>query len=421
MCIRFLARELERKTGKRLLAFCLAVVLSLCALPAHEVYATETETQNATQTETQNATQNGTRNENQNGAQDNQAAPNEALDFQGIFTNQMDNANNQAGETLENDDGTEDGSASDREADTDKENVIQTVSWESPTIDGSSDPTLPAPSVEEMISATQSNPAEDNIYTLTVATGIKPGETVHYFAIRYTDANGGKRTAYIFPHLDAFQMSYNYMAEKGGENGTVTKRHEILRELGYEINEPSGPVPLSAWSVDEYLFKADYGLTSVDSIEVFLAGGTWSVQGMSVSQVTSFAGYGEYGFYSGKYFFGIGKKKLAELENKKVGAKPISANGDTLINIGGNDSAYFGLKTVKDGDGETDTPFDDLYSIRMDFLDKLDAGIETIMKDSASDIDPANGLVEDLAVQIEYKDTNGWTRNVVMPVLLYAE
>ncbi|SDB50686.1 hypothetical protein SAMN02910298_02577 [Pseudobutyrivibrio sp. YE44] len=387
--------KLKRSPFKRLLATTVAIVLLACSLPMSKVYAEENN-----ETPTNNT---------------NQDSPEGQPSLNDIFMNGENNVNsedeagnNEPGSTEENEAGT----GSD-------ENIIQTITWETPTLNGSSDPTLPAPSVEEMISETKSNPAEDNLYTLTVATGIKPGETVHYFAVRYIDTYGSRRTKYIFPHLDAYKVSYDYMAAKGGENGTVTKRHEILRSMGYEINEPSGPVPLSVWSVDEYLFKSEFGLASVESIDVFMAGGSWTVQGMSVSQVTSFAGYGEYGFYSGKYFFGIGKKKIAELESKKKGTLTLTANGDTLLSIGGEDSAYFGLKEVKASDQkETDSPFDDLYSIRIDVLDKKDSGLETLIKNSASDLDPANGLVEDLAVQIEYKDKNGWTRNVTMPVLL---
>ena len=300
----------------------------------------------------------------------------------------------------------------------DTEYETQTTSWPEKDVLGSSDPTLSAPSVDSYISGMGAQNAEDNLYALTVATGITPGSTVHYFAVRYKDSKGIKQTKYLFPHNDAFSNSYNYMNEKGGTNTTLNNRHKILNSLGYTVNDATTPSALSSWSVDEYLFKADNGLSEITGIEVFMSGGSWSVQGMTVSKVTSVAGYGEYGFYSGKYFFGIGKQKICELQKKKSGTLTLSAKGDTLFNIGGAESVYFELKKTASDDG-FNTPFDDVYSFRMDFADNLESGLESYLRGSGADTSLSSGpLVEDIALSIEYKDSNGWTRNVTMPVLL---
>ena len=145
----------------------------------------------------------------------------------------------------------------------------------------------------------------------------------------------------------------------------ITSRHQTLKDLGYSINEDTvTTTPLAAWSVDEYLFKTESPITSVTGIEVFMSDGSWTVQGLSVSQVKSIGGYGEYGFYSGKYFLALNKQTLCNLKSKKNAAMTLSANGDTLINIGGADSSYFTLDTTK-GQNSGD-PFEDLVSFRLD-------------------------------------------------------
>jgi len=368
----------------RLLAMIMAIVLFVCAIPSSKVYATEqqsTEIEETTEETAEEAGENTTENATEEAAE---------------------------GET-------------EVESSNQVDNIVKNAPWETDTVTGSSDPTLPAPDIKDMIAGTKSVPAEENLYVLTVATGIKAGDCVHYFAVRYTDNNGANRTKYIFPHQDAFQTSYKYMNEKGGENAAGRKRHEILNSLGYSIGEPTEPTALAPWSVDEYLFKAPHGLATINCVEVFVTSGSWNVQGVTVSKVETVAGYGEYGFYSGKYFFGLGKQKLAEFTKKKANTITISAKSDSLIELCGDNSSYFDIDPLKEEEPTGNNPFDDLYSIRIDFADNQDAGIESYLRTSANDLDPASGnIVEDLAIQLEYKDKNGWTRNVVMPVVLSA-
>ncbi|MBE5910458.1 MAG: hypothetical protein E7276_04765 [Pseudobutyrivibrio sp.] len=383
-------------------------------MPVERVWAAEDSGQTVTQ-ETQQTEQQETQPAEQQETQQTDQPADQSSDD---ITDEENGGVASDGENGGEDSGEADGENAEENA---EEGVIEATDWDRPTITGTSDPTLPALSVEEMIAGTQSNPAEDNLYVLTVATGIKPGDTVHYFAVRYTDGNGANRTKYIFPHEDAFKVSYDYMNAKGGENATVNKRHEILGQLGYKVNGPTEPSPLQAWSVDEYLFKADHGLTGITSVEVFMTKGAWTVQGMTVSKVTSIAGYGEYGYYSGKYFFGLGKEKIAVFDKKQDKVITISVPVDNLINLAGSTSELFGIKSPEDDKEETDTPFDDLFSIRMDFADTLDGGLESYLKTSANDLNIASAdIVEDIAVEIEYKDKNSWTRKVAMPVILSA-
>ena len=301
------------------------------------------------------------------------------------------------------------------------EQMVQTVAWKNQDVLGGMEPTLNAPSVEQYAAASKSTPAEKNLYALTVATGVKPGDSVHYFVIRYLDDNKVARTKYLFPHDDAYALSYEYMNKNGGSNEALNKRHELIKSLGYKVNSPSNPTALAPWSVDEYLFDAPTGLSSITGVEVFMSTGSWAVQGMYVSRVTSIGGYGEYGYVSGKYFFGLGKEKIAELTKKKSGTLTLSANGDTLINVGGSNSQYFDLTAVSENATATESPFADLYSLRLDFADDAAAGIEGYIRTASNNLNlVSQDFTEDLAIRIEYKDTNGWTRNVSMPVVMSA-
>ena len=196
-------------------------------------------------------------------------------------------------------------------------------------------------------------------------------------------------------------------------------KHNALSTLGYKENESAlSKTALGAWSVDEFLFKADTGLKKVTGIEAFMSPGKWTVNGISVSKVTKLNGYGEYGFYSGKYFLALDKKKICQLKSYKSGAQTFSASGDTLLNIGGDKSTYYSLQEVS-ADATSSSSLNDIYSFRLDFADNLDSGLESLLRPNTNNIDPAYGdIIENLAFEVEYRDKNGCTRIVTMPVLL---
>ena len=299
----------KKEILKRSLAFLLAVGLVFGAFPTQEVFATTSDTQTLTEG-AQETTGNDT------------------------STNTQDTS----------DDTTEDTTEDAAEPEEDGL-MIQEGAWITPEVTGSADPTKSAPSVAEFAAGNTSSKADDNLYVLTVATGIQPGSTVHYFAIHYKDTSNNRRTKYLFPNQDAYSISYNYLtANTKDQTNHLSNRHKILKDMGYTVNEPSSPKALTAWSVDEYLFKADYGLSGIDEVTVFMSTGSWAVQGMSISKVTSLSGYEEYGYYSGKYFFNIGKQKIVNLKKKKTGTVTLSAKGDALITLGGEDSLYFSLE-----------------------------------------------------------------------------
>ena len=261
-------------------------------------------------------------------------------------------------------------------------------------------------------------------YTLTVSTGISPGTNVEYFAVRYLNDKGNPQTKYIFPKTHSLKATHDFIKSISSnavsrlQVDELDKKHSCLVDMGYtEVTEPATKA-LSAWTVDDFMFEASDGISKITSVEAFLSEGSWTVQGIAVSRVNSQAYYGEYGFYSGKYFLAIDKTRICELQKKKQGTLTLSAKSDTLVNIGGSESIYFELNSNFD-DPHIDNPLDDLYSIRIDIADELKAGIETYLKNDPADYTPAANInLEHVAVEIEYQDKNGWTRNVTMPLLL---
>ena len=291
--------------------------------------------------------------------------------------------------------------------------------WDEPGVNGDETPTLPALSAEDFYShATKTIPESEHLYTLTAATGIRSGDSVEYFAVRYTDVNNVRQTKYIFPKVHSLKATNNYVANlMQGASAVVS--HAPLKALGYSINESTATAnALQPWSVDEYFFKTENTIKKINSVDVFLSGNTWSVQGLTVSRVTGIGGYGEYGYYSGKYFLSLDKQYLCRLKSASGGTRNLPVNGDTLISLAGEGSSYFTLEEVSER-SETHDPFSDLFTFRMDFADALNGGLESLLRtDSALDSLASGPFAEDLALEIEYKDANGWTRNVNMPVLL---
>ena len=297
---------------------------------------------------------------------------------------------------------------SEKDFDTDAE-------WEEDDITGSDEPTIKVSSSSaEVVSA-----SEENLYTLTIATGMQDGSSVEYIVVRYNDANGAAQSKYIFPKTHSLQASYDYVKDKYKSSEEDKQRDNVLSGLGYEKKSPEAPKALSSWSIDEYLFTTESEISSVNGMEAFMSNGSWTIQGMTVSKVTAIDGFGEYGFFSGKYFYNFQKTRICEFYSKKNGANTIPAKGDNLINVGGSNSIYFGLRSVKDDPNKENWPKRSEYTFRMDLADTLEGGLETLLRTDPSDSSPSLGpIAEDIAVELEYKDINGWTRNVTLPVLL---
>ena len=320
------------------------------------------------------------------------------------------------------------------------------VNWVETGVDGSEDPTLDPlpPELFAPQSGDNISQVDDKLYTLTVATGVKAGSSVEYFAVRYKDDDGVAQTKYIFPKTHSYQATFDYYDKFLNNSGSAArhftdtasgnsinfnsremesineKKDTILTDFGYSRNKENSATALKSWSVDEFFFRAENGLSEVTGIEAFISKGSWTIQGVTVSQVTEIGGRCEYGFYSGQYFLALGKKRISELKGKQSGAATINAKNDTLVNVGGKGSAFFSLSKPNEKKAVSSSSQSHLYSFRFDFADKEGAGIESLLKKTIKKNDDpiGEGVDESLAVEIEYIDVNGWTRSITMPVLL---
>lgn len=149
--------------------------------------------------------------------------------------------------------------------------------------------------------------------------------------------------------------------------------------------------------------------------------GTWTIQGLSIYKVESYKCYEEYGLVSGQKFLDFKGYMVADVKKRGGGTLTFSTSGvDTLITIGGaEDSNYcdivnYAKNEVKRGFASDSS----LYSIRMDMADQLNAGIEAFTNSGGTKLSGDNGIVEDIAIELQYKDIHGWTRKVTLPFIL---
>ena len=321
-----------------------------------------------------------------------------------------------------------------------EETDIQTgTPWETDTVTGSDTPVYEAMTAQEFNGSQSTIPITDNLYTLTVNTGQTNGDAVKYICVRYLDQNKVPQTKYIFPDTNQNTAMKEYISTLKNAPSDYSLdhvSHSSLTKLGYTINEhDQSTKTLSSWSRDEFLFKTDTPIHSVTAIEALLENGNWSLWGMSISRVTSFGGYREYGYYSGKYYLALGKQPVCRLSSRTGGPRTLSCEGKTkLFDLGTTKVPNFNLvnvpkdnnKTSEEDQNATDSSTlpsadDDLYTFRIDFVDTVGAGLESLLRQNAKNPEVSQGtLAEDMALEVYYADTDGYTRSVTMPVLLSA-
>ena len=148
---------------------------------------------------------------------------------------------------------------------------------------------------------------------------------------------------------------------------------------------------------------------------------TWTIQGLSIYKVNNYKRYEEYGLISGQRFLDFEGYMVADVKKRGGGTLTFSTSGvDTVITIGGADDNNY-CDIVNYGTNEVKREFasdTSLYSIRMDMADQLNAGIESFINSDGTVLSDDNGIVEDIAVEMQYKDTHGWTRKLTIPFIL---
>ena len=265
--------------------------------------------------------------------------------------------------------------------------------------------------------------APENTYVLTAATGASAGDSVLYFAIKYKGKDGVARSQYVFPGIDASSRSaalLNYYAKGADLTGTFGKK--ALAEINYKETEVTEKT-LGAWTVQDFAFRTESEISEIESIDVYLAKGQWTVQGLSLYKMDNYKGYEEYGLVTGQTFLDFEGSLIADLKKKQQGTLTLSSGTvDSVIRLGGQTSQYFDVQRYAVGtEKKSFASGTDVYSFRMDFADIEGAGLEALLNRKALKLsDTGLGIVEDISLEIQYRDRHGWTRKVTLPVILSA-
>ncbi|MCR4715839.1 MAG: hypothetical protein K5656_01535 [Lachnospiraceae bacterium] len=274
--------------------------------------------------------------------------------------------------------------------------------------------------------------APSNTYTFTVSTGATAGDTIIYFGIRYLDTSGKSRTQYVFPKVDAYDRTnamLNYYAE--GKDITETYGSEVIKDYNYK--ETVKPITnLDSWSNIDYAFQTVAEIKQVKSMEIYMESGSideatgkhtksgWTAQGIAVYKVESYKGYEEYGLISGQQFLDYEGYLVADIQ--RTSSETLATSGTDkvfIIGEGGTNSSSFKLNTyAKNKKPKTYATESQMYTLRMDFSDIKGGGMESFLNPSADNVNDYDGIVENLAIEIQYQDIHKWTRKVTLPVVL---
>jgi len=279
--------------------------------------------------------------------------------------------------------------------------------------------------------------APANTYCMTVATGATAGDKVLYFGVKYKDKDGVSRMQFIFPHLDATDRSkrlLKYYANNKDISDTYGKK--IIQQLNYTKDEVATKA-LAAFTVQDIAFITEAEVKSIEYIDVYTEVGGWTIQGLSIYKVDKYKGYENYGVVSGESFLDFEGTLLADVYSNRSAQLtiPTTTQGtDAVTRITKDQTKELYIKTdfasTTDNKNSSSSKKtisskkdyaakESLYSLRVDFSDYYEGGLETFLNEKALAMnDKGNGIVEDMAIEIQYKDKHGWTRKTLLPVVL---
>ena len=150
--------------------------------------------------------------------------------------------------------------------------------------------------------------------------------------------------------------------------------------------------------------------------------GSWTIQGLSIYKVDSYRNYQEYGLISGKRFLDFKGYLVADVVKRSSGSLTFATSGgvDRAVAIGGADDNNFCdiVNYAKNEVKREYTSDSSLYSIRMDMADQLNAGIDAFTNSDGTKLSGDNGIVENIAMELQYKDIHGWTRKLTVPFIM---
>ncbi len=291
--------------------------------------------------------------------------------------------------------------------------------------------------------------APANTYALQVGTGIVPGATIQYFAIRFNDSKGYKRTHFIFPHEDSLAEGFAIAAEYGDANEKINEIKNLL-DYAPQADCTAPDDGLKSNSFNTYMFTLEYGIAldgNID-IEVFMHRETdntsvkneWTCDDIRLYSVDRIAGIGMMGCYSSDYYVSFNGKLLAQFNKKQSNSGDFNVNeADRVFHLAKDKNAKYGLNVYNKNTAVEYTGISSQKDLtfRFDFADTYGAGIEALavecndIKDKTSIIrmnggssglegtlfNKATQLCEALCLTVKYEDIYGKTRTVKIPVI----
>ena len=292
------------------------------------------------------------------------------------------------------------------------------------TQDGSnqgSESGIPQPSEEEAIAP------ENCVYVLETSTGRMAGRKVEFFRIIYTTPGGDTRTQYVFPSEDTLQEGYLTALAATNDGGLAQWVSDVV---GYDAESPNSVEALQSWHTDQFLFRADAQIASVNEIQVFARHddnndrNEWTCTGIRLYRVDYLRGLGRYGYFSSEYYLDYAGPLLAELRFDDDGRKDLSwRSSDRLFRFGGP-KGESGYSLSNSGPARQYAATDGNVIFRVDFADQYLAGLECLATPTSGEntksIGRPGNLCEALALNVTYLDTFGAYREVALPFVTNA-
>ena len=130
-------------------------------------------------------------------------------------------------------------------------------------------------------------------YILEASTGTKSGDDVMFFKVDYTDSSNEKRTEYIFPHIDGRARSLKWITTAVSTlSSTPASKVDLTRFTNGTLDNfklPSNDATvkgLRAFSSDQYCFTTEKAIKSIDGLCFFArSAGSWSCKGINIYSV----------------------------------------------------------------------------------------------------------------------------------------
>lgn len=249
-------------------------------------------------------------------------------------------------------------------------------------------------------------------FAVQVDTGATAGTgKILFFTVCYTDTDGVERKEYLFPTLDANEMTQQRLDELTENKTLVNQKHmDTMAKLGQTGSSVSEIQSLDSWSTDTYLFSTQYHMAEkgLKAFEAFCenvhtsiseadadAKNEWSCSGMRLYHVDDVFGQSVYGYGGSDQT----RTKL-EFQGQQIGALnkfsySVAWACAKMLRFGdsgdGTDSEFtidcnsYDYKTEKIDTGSlagkivAKSDEESEYLFKLDFADSYGAGIEPLV------------------------------------------